>query len=141
MEEKPINRLMTANTNNDITNKYDERITSILLSVGIPASVKGYQYLRAAVGLCITNPDVSGRVTKVIYPTVATMFGTAPSKVERAMRHAIDIAWSRGRLEVINNLFGVNIFLKNDRPTNSEFIALIADGVVRFPHRSIRYHQ
>ena len=138
MEEKTINRLMTANTNNDITNKYDERITSILLSVGIPASVKGYQYLRAAVELCITNPDVSGRVTKVIYPTVATMFDTAPSKVERAMRHAIDIAWSRGRLEVINNIFGANIFLRNDRPTNSEFIALIADGVVRFHERIIR---
>ena len=133
MEEKTINRLMTANTNNDITNKYDERITSILLSIGIPANIKSYQYFHTAVELCINAPDVSGRVTKVINHTVATMFGTAPSKEERTVRHAIDISWSRERIEVINN-----IFLKSDRPTNSEFIALVADCVVRFPHRSIR---
>ena len=105
----------------------DERITNIFLTIGIPAHIKGYHFLREAVRLVVANPDIINRITKELYPTIAYNFETSASKVERAMRHAIDVAWSRGRIENINQLFGYTVYTKSDKPTNSEFIALVAD--------------
>ena len=105
----------------------DERITSIFLMIGIPAHIKGYGYLREAVKMVIANKDVINRITKELYPGIAQICGTTPSKVERAIRHAIEVAFSRGRIENINQVFGINIYSKGDKPTNGEFIALIAD--------------
>jgi len=105
----------------------DEEITSIFLTIGIPAHIKGYHFLRQAVKLVIDSPDMINRITKELYPAVAKHFDTSPSKVERAIRHAIEVAWTRGKIEKINQIFGYNIYNKRDKPTNGEFIALIAD--------------
>jgi two-component system response regulator (stage 0 sporulation protein A) len=105
----------------------DERITSVFLMIGIPAHIKGYQYLREAIRMVMENNDVINRITKELYPGIAKRFDTTPSKVERAIRHAIEVAWTRGKIENINQIFGYNIYNKNDKPTNGEFIALIAD--------------
>ncbi|MDL2225458.1 sporulation transcription factor Spo0A [Eubacteriales bacterium OttesenSCG-928-M02] len=105
----------------------DEKITNIFLSVGIPAHIKGYHYLRYGVKLVVEDSTLMSRITKALYPSIADHFDTTPSKVERAIRHAIDVAWSRGKIENINRIFGFNIYSKNDKPTNGEFIALVAD--------------
>ncbi len=105
----------------------DERVANLFLSIGIPAHVKGYQYLREAVRMVMENHDVINRITKELYPGIAHRYGTSSSKVERAMRHAIEVAWNRGRLENTNQLLGVKLFSERDKPTNGEFIALIAD--------------
>lgn len=105
----------------------DEQITNLFLVLGIPAHIKGYQYLREAVRLVLDNPDVINRITKELYPAVARRFDTSASKVERAMRHAIGVAWSRGRLETVNQMYGARVFRREDKPTNGEFIALISD--------------
>ena len=107
----------------------DERITSIFLSIGIPAHIKGYQFLREAVKIVVKTPDTINSITKQLYPGIAQNFDTSASKVERAIRHAIEVAWARGRLEHLNDIFGYNIYEKNDKPTNGEFIALIADKI------------
>lgn len=109
------------------TRSLDEKITSIFLSIGIPAHIKGYQYLREGIKLVMSRPESISSITKVLYPGIADIFGTSASKVERAIRHAIEVAWTRGRIENINDIFGYNIYSKNDKPTNGEFIALIAD--------------
>ncbi len=108
----------------------DEKITSIFLSVGIPAHIKGYQYLREGIKMVIDRPESIGSITRVLYPGIAEKFDTSPSKVERAIRHAIEVAWTRGRIENINDIFGYKIYSKNDKPTNGEFIALIADRLI-----------
>ncbi len=108
----------------------DEKITSIFLSIGIPAHIKGYQFLREGIKMVIDRPDSISSITKVLYPGIAERFETTPSKVERAIRHAIEVAWTRGRIENINEIFGYNIYSKNDKPTNGEFIALIADRLI-----------
>ena len=105
----------------------DERVANLFLSIGIPAHVKGYQYLREAVRMVIDNHDVINRITKELYPGIARRYGTSSSKVERAMRHAIEVAWNRGRLESTNQMLGVKLFSERDKPTNGEFIALVAD--------------
>ena len=105
----------------------DERITSIFLSIGIPAHIKGYQFLKEAIKLVIKKPEIINSITKQLYPSIARNFETSPSKVERAIRHAIEVAWNRGRIENLNTIFGYNIYTKNDKPTNGEFIALVAD--------------
>ncbi|MBE5781070.1 MAG: sporulation transcription factor Spo0A [Clostridiales bacterium] len=105
----------------------DEKITNVFLMVGIPAHIKGYQYLRYGVRLVVEGGGVMNRITKELYPAIAEHFDTSPSKVERAIRHAIDVAWSRGKIENINRIFGFHIYTKNDKPTNGEFIALVAD--------------
>jgi len=108
----------------------DERITNIFITVGIPAHIKGYQFLREAIKLAIDNPDIINSITKRLYPTVADRFSTSPSKVERAIRHAIEVAWNRGKIENINTLFGVRVYSHNEKPTNGEFIALVADKML-----------
>ncbi|MBO4883750.1 MAG: sporulation transcription factor Spo0A [Clostridia bacterium] len=104
----------------------DERVANLFLSIGIPAHVKGYQYLREAVRMVMEDHDVINRITKELYPGIARRYGTSSSKVERAMRHAIEVAWNRGRLENTNQMLGVKLFSERDKPTNGEFIALIA---------------
>jgi len=92
-----------------------------------PAHIKGYQYLREAVKMVIDNPDLMGRITKELYPGIARKFGTTSSKVERAIRHAIEVAWNRGRIEALDEAFGRNVCSLDDKPTNGEFIALVSD--------------
>ena len=108
----------------------DEQIPSIFLTIGIPAHIKGYQFLREAIKMVIKSPDTINSITKTLYPGIANYFSTSPSKVERAIRHAIEVAWTRGKIENINSIFGYNIYSKNDKPTNGEFIALIADRLL-----------
>ncbi|MBR4038885.1 MAG: sporulation transcription factor Spo0A [Clostridia bacterium] len=105
----------------------EERIANLFLTVGIPAHVKGYQYLREAVKMVIDNPDLMSRITKELYPGIAHRFGTTSSKVERAIRHAIEVAWNRGRIEALDEAFGRNVCSLDDKPTNGEFIALVSD--------------
>lgn len=108
----------------------DERLSSIFISVGIPAHIKGYQFLREGVKLAVNDPPIINSITKSLYPEIARRYDTTPSKVERAIRHAIEVAWNRGRIENINSLFGVKVYYNNERPTNGEFIALLADKML-----------
>ena len=105
----------------------DERLGSLFLTIGIPAHIKGYQYLRQAVKMVVEDPDRINRITKELYPGIARHFGTSASKVERAIRHAIEVAWNRGRIETLNTAFGCKVCTPEDKPTNGEFIAMIAD--------------
>jgi len=107
-----------------------KRISDIFITVGIPAHIKGYQFLREAIKLTIQQPEIINSITKHLYPDIAKEFNTSPSKVERAIRHAIEVGWSRGKIENINSIFGVKVYSHNDRPTNGEFIALIADKLL-----------
>ena len=109
----------------------EERITSIFLTLGIPAHIKGYQYLREAVLMVLENRDVINRITKELYPGIARRFDTSASKVERAMRHAIEVAWSRGRLDAVNRMYGYRVFDAMDKPTNGECISCISELVRR----------
>ena len=104
-------------------------VTDIIHEVGVPAHVKGYQYLREAICLTVQDMDVINAVTKVLYPAVAKKFDTTPSRVERAIRHAIEIAWDRGDLETLQKFFGYTVSNIKGKPTNSEFIAMIADSL------------
>jgi len=108
----------------------DERISNIFITVGIPAHIKGYQFLREAIKIVVETPDVINSITKKLYPSIAERFDTSASKVERAIRHAIEVAWNRGKIENLNSLFGVKIYTSNDKPTNGEFIALVADKML-----------
>lgn len=105
----------------------DERLGSLFLTIGIPAHIKGYQFLRHAVKMVVDQPDVINRITKELYPGIARNFGTSASKVERAIRHAIEVAWNRGRIETLNSAFGCKVCTPEDKPTNGEFIAMLAD--------------
>lgn len=109
------------------TPSMDEKLASLFLTIGIPAHIKGYQFLREAVKMVVENPDVINRITKELYPGVAHHFGTSASKVERAIRHAIEVAWSRGRIDTLNKAFGCKVATREDKPTNGEFIAMLAD--------------
>lgn len=110
--------------------KIDERISHIFITVGIPAHIKGYQFLREAIKLAVENPSIINSITKQLYPSIAKRFETTPSKVERAIRHAIEVGWNRGRADRVNDIFGVKAFDRKDKPTNGEFIALIADKML-----------
>ena len=108
----------------------DEKISDIFISIGIPPHIKGYGYLREGIKLTVEKPYVISYVTKELYPSIAKKFDTSPSKVERAIRHAIEVAWNRGRIDAINAIFGTRIYLGTEKPTNSEFIALVADKLI-----------
>ena len=108
----------------------DKKISDIFITVGIPAHIKGYQFLREAVKLAVDNPEIINSITKRLYPEVADKFGTSASKVERAIRHAIEVAWNKGRIESINSMFGIKVYSTNEKPTNGEFIALVADKML-----------
>lgn len=102
-------------------------VTAIIHEIGVPAHIKGYQYLREAIIMSVNDIDMLNSITKILYPTIAKKFQTTPSRVERAIRHAIEVAWSRGQIDVINDIFGYTVNAGKGKPTNSEFIALIAD--------------
>ncbi|MBQ2286063.1 MAG: sporulation transcription factor Spo0A [Acutalibacteraceae bacterium] len=102
-------------------------VTEIIHQIGVPAHIKGYHYLREAIILSVKNSDILGSVTKLLYPTVAKNHGTTSSRVERAIRHAIEVAWDRGDIDVLNSYFGYTIQNDRGKPTNSEFIAMISD--------------
>ncbi len=108
----------------------EEKITNIFITVGIPAHIKGYYFLREAIKMAIENPEVINSITKRLYPSIAERFDTSASKVERAIRHAIEVAWNRGKIENINSVFGVKVYSNNEKPTNGEFIALVADKML-----------
>ena len=105
-------------------------VTSVIHEIGVPAHIKGYQYLREAIMIAVDDMDVINAVTKVLYPEVAKRFSTTPSRVERAIRHAIEVAWDRGDLETLQKYFGYTVSNAKGKPTNSEFIAMIADRLV-----------
>ena len=113
-----------------VNKQLDEKISNIFISIGIPAHIKGYQFLREAVKLAVEKPEIIGSITKQLYPTIAERFETSSSKVERGMRHAIEVAWNRGKIENINSLFGLKIYNSNEKPTNGELIALIAEKMI-----------
>ena len=102
-------------------------VTDILLQIGIPAHIKGYHYLRESIVLSVKDSEMINSVTKLLYPTVAKKFSTTSSRVERAIRHAIEVAWDRGDVDVLNSYFGYTIQNERGKPTNSEFIAMISD--------------
>lgn len=104
-------------------------ITDILHQIGVPAHIKGYQYVREAIKLTVENPEMLNSVTKILYPTVAKNFKSTSSRVERAIRHAIEVAWDRGDVEVLNSYFGYTIQSQRGKPTNSEFVAMISDKI------------
>lgn len=108
----------------------DEKISNIFISIGIPPHIKGYNYLREGIKYAVAEPNIINNVTKELYPKIANHFDTTPSKVERAIRHAIEVAWNRGRIDAINAIFGVRVYIGTEKPTNSEFIALVADKLI-----------
>lgn len=110
-----------------VSNDLEIDITNLIHEIGVPAHIKGYQYLRDAITLVVGHMEYLNAVTKELYPTIAAMNNTTPSRVERAIRHAIEIAWNRGKLETLENLFGYTVQQDKGKPTNSEFIAIIAD--------------
>ncbi len=114
----------------DFDKEIEEKITNIFITVGIPAHIKGYQFLREAIKLSMENPDIINSITKRLYPSIAEKFDTSASKVERAIRHAIEVAWNRGKIENINSIFGLTVYSNNEKPTNGEFIALVADKML-----------
>ena len=102
-------------------------VTNIIHGVGVPAHIKGYQYLREAIIMVVNDIEVINQITKSLYPQIAQKFGTTPSRVERAIRHAIEVAWGRGEVDLMQNIFGYTVSAAKGKPTNSEFIAMIAD--------------
>ena len=114
-------KLEERNLENDVTN--------IIHEIGVPAHIKGYQYLREAIMMSVTDMEMLNSITKILYPSIAKKCQTSPSRVERAIRHAIEVAWSRGKMDTIDELFGYTIHNGKGKPTNSEFIALIADKI------------
>ncbi|MBQ6860303.1 MAG: sporulation transcription factor Spo0A [Clostridia bacterium] len=110
-------------------NSLETSVTNIIHDVGVPAHIKGYQYIREAITLAVNDMEVINSITKELYPTLAKKFKTTPSRVERAIRHAIEVAWNRGKSEVNNTMFGNTVSATRGKPTNSEFIAMIADKI------------
>ncbi len=110
-----------------IDNELEMTITSILHQIGVPAHIKGYHYLRSSIMMSVKQPEIINAITKELYPSVAAKYNTTPSRVERAIRHAIEVAWDRGDVDVLNSYFGYTIHNSRGKPTNSEFVAMISD--------------
>lgn len=113
----------------------DASITSIIHEIGVPAHIKGYLYLREAISMVYNDIELLGSITKVLYPDIAKKYNTTASRVERAIRHAIEVAWSRGNIDSISSLFGYTVSMSKAKPTNSEFIAMVADKL-RLEHKA-----
>jgi len=107
----------------------EQEVTNVMHEIGVPSHIKGYQYLREAIMMVVKDLDVINSITKQLYPSIARGYNATPSRVERAIRHAIEVAWSRGRVEAIDSIFGYTINPTKGKPTNSEFIATIADNL------------
>lgn len=105
----------------------EKSVTEIILDVGVPAHIKGYQYLRTAIMMAVNDSEILNAITKVLYPSIAKEYKTTSSRVERAIRHAIEVAWDRGNIDTLHDLFGYSIKTSKGKPTNSEFVAMIAD--------------
>lgn len=114
---------------NAVQDDIETQVTKIIHQIGVPAHIKGYQYLRTAILMTISDGEIINSVTKILYPSVAKKYGTTTSRVERAIRHAIEVAWDRGDVDVLNSYFGYTIQSNRGKPTNSEFIAMIADNL------------
>lgn len=113
--------------NKKVTENLEALVTNIIHEVGVPAHIKGYQYLREAIMMVVNDIDVINQITKQLYPEIAAKYKTTPSRVERAIRHAIEVAWGRGQVETVESIFGYTVSNSKGKPTNSEFIAMIAD--------------
>lgn len=113
-----------------IDKQIEERVSRIFIGMGMPPHIKGYNYLREGIRLAVEEPEIINSITKRLYPSIGVRFNTSASKVERAIRHAIEVAWNKGHIDTINSLFGVNAYSESEKPTNSEFIALIADRLL-----------
>lgn len=127
-----IEKALTKSMCRTQTNKpadLETQVTKIIHQIGVPAHIKGYQYLRTAIMMTVENSDLINSITKELYPSVAKAYGTTSSRVERAIRHAIEVAWDRGDVDVINSYFGYTVQSTRGKPTNSEFIALISDNL------------
>lgn len=120
----------------DDTYQLEIIVTDIIHEIGVPAHIKGYQYLRDSIMMAVSDMDILNSITKQLYPTIAVRHQTTASRVERAIRHAIEVAWNRGKMDTINELFGYTIQAGKGKPTNSEFIALIADKI-RLEHKNL----
>ena len=108
----------------------EEKISKIFINVGIPPHIKGYNFLREGVKMAVQDPEIINNITKKLYPMIGEKYQTTASKVERAIRHAIEVAWNRGRIDAINNILGVRAYVGAEKPTNGEFIALVADKLL-----------
>ena len=127
-----INQFLSQNGANSVSNaanSLEALVSDIMRQIGVPAHIKGYQYLRTSIILCVKDKSMLSSVTKILYPTVAKEYSTTASRVERAIRHAIEVAWSRGDVDVLSSFFGYTIQAERGKPTNSEFIAMIADKI------------
>lgn len=122
-------RMMNQETKMNGSNHLEVDVTDIIHEIGVPAHIKGYQYLRDAIMLSVDNSEMLNSITKMLYPSIAKRHKTTPSRVERAIRHAIEVAWSRGKTDTIDALFGYTVSGGKGKPTNSEFVALIADKI------------
>lgn len=121
-------KIPTSNAVNvNITRSLEARITNVIHEIGVPAHIKGYSYLREAIAMVIEDMELLGAVTKELYPNIAKKYNTTPSRVERAIRHAIEVAWTRGKIDTIDKIFGYTVNNNKGKPTNSEFIAMVAD--------------
>lgn len=126
---KPQEIAVAAMQSAEKTPDIESQVTQIIHQIGVPAHIKGYQYLRTAILLTVNDSDIINSVTKVLYPSVAKKYATTTSRVERAIRHAIEVAWDRGDVDTLNSYFGYTIQNNRGKPTNSEFIAMIADNL------------
>lgn len=122
-----LNKFNVSSLTSNFKDDMEVRITEILHQIGVPAHIKGYHYLRESIMMSVEDPDIINAVTKQLYPSVAKRFSTTSSRVERAIRHAIEVAWDRGDVDVLNSYFGYTIHNGRGKPTNSEFIAMISD--------------
>jgi two-component system response regulator (stage 0 sporulation protein A) len=132
-ENKKVSSYNLASVNSDL----DTEITTLLHEIGVPAHIRGYLYIREAITMVYYNVEILGNITKILYPEVARKFNTTSSRVERAIRHAIEVAWVRGNIDAISDIFSYTISYHKSKPTNSEFIAMIADRL-RLLHKRER---
>ena len=124
-----MRRALTPDASPTVGTDLEGQVSAIIHEIGVPAHIKGYQYVREAIIVAVEDMDVINAVTKVLYPEVAKRFGTTPSRVERAIRHGIEVAWDRGDLDTLQHYFGYTVNSAKGKPTNSEFIAMIADRI------------
>ncbi len=138
--KKTIRKMPAITKQNDedfIKNNLENDVTNIIHEIGVPAHIKGYQYLRDAIIMSVNDMEMLNSITKILYPTIAKKHATTSSRVERAIRHAIEVAWSRGKMDTIDELFGYTINNGKGKPTNSEFVALITDKI-RLQYKNVR---
>jgi len=130
--EKPVTKAgeVLAEFPATMAKRIDRRLSNILSTIGIAANIKGFGYIKEAVKICIADQQIVGAITKNLYPEVAEQFNTSASKIERAIRHAIQVCWDRGRLEKLNEVFGIPVIQKNDKPTNGEFISYLTERLI-----------